>query len=103
MGLIFSILAKAVKFTADFPQRIGARRSGTTYDVALSFAGEDREYVDKVAKCLVRMGLSVFYDRYEIVSLWGKDLYEHLTSVYSDQGDTIRFNVSKRRMPKPDK
>ena len=35
------------------------------YDVALSFAGEDREYVDRVAAALVRSGVSVFYDHYE--------------------------------------
>ena len=52
------------------------------YDVALSFAGEDREYVDQVAGFLKRAGVDVFYDKYEQVDLWGKDLYEHLSDVY---------------------
>lgn len=47
------------------------------FDVALSFSGEDRKYVEKVAYFLKKMGYSVFYDKYEKVSLWGKDLYEH--------------------------
>jgi TIR domain len=35
------------------------------YDVALSFAGEDREYVEAVASSLQQAGVSVYYDRYE--------------------------------------
>ncbi len=35
------------------------------YDVALSFAGEDRDYVDKVAKRLQEKGVKVFYDKFE--------------------------------------
>jgi len=35
------------------------------YDVALSFAGEDRAYVEKVAKYLKEKSIRVFYDKYE--------------------------------------
>lgn len=52
------------------------------YDVALSFAGEDRAYVEKVAKYLKEKGIKVFYDDYEKTKLWGKDLYVHLDEVY---------------------
>ena len=31
------------------------------FDVALSFAGEDRDYVDQVADILKSKGISVFY------------------------------------------
>jgi TIR domain len=54
------------------------------YDVSLSFAGEDRGYVDEVASCLREAGVRVFYDSYERVQLWGKDLYEHLDFIYSE-------------------
>lgn len=53
-----------------------------TYDVALSFAGEDREYVEKVAGFLKANSVRVFYDNYEKTTLWGKDLYTHLQEVY---------------------
>lgn len=43
------------------------------YDIALSFAGEDREYVEKVATLLKENGIKVFYDKFEQVDLWGKD------------------------------
>jgi WD40 repeat protein len=55
------------------------------YDVALSFAGEDRAYAQEVAAALVAAGFRVFYDRYETASLWGKNLYEHLREIYSSR------------------
>lgn len=62
------------------------------YDVALSFAGEDREYVEQVAKVLRDKDCRFFYDEYERVSLWGKDLYTHLTDVYRKRARyTIMF------------
>ena len=41
------------------------------YEVTLSFAGEDREYVEEVAKVLKENNVSVFYDKFEEVNLWG--------------------------------
>jgi len=52
------------------------------FDVALSFAGEDRAYVEKVANYLKEKSIRVFYDKYEKTMLWGKDLYVHLDEVY---------------------
>lgn len=52
------------------------------FDVSLSFAGEDREYVESFAKLLRSKGIRVFYDRYETIDLWGKDLYSHLDDIY---------------------
>lgn len=52
------------------------------YDVTLSFAGEDREYVEKVANTLQENGVKVFYDKFEEVDLWGKDLGLHFDYVY---------------------
>ncbi|HEV8368679.1 MAG TPA: TIR domain-containing protein [Pyrinomonadaceae bacterium] len=51
-------------------------------DVCLSFAGEDRQYVERVAEALRGLGVKVFYDKYEQASLWGKDVYQHLDEVY---------------------
>lgn len=55
------------------------------YQVALSFAGEDRAYVSQVANHLREMQLRLFYDDYENVDLWGKDLYVHLDDVYRNR------------------
>lgn len=65
------------------------------YDVALSFAGEDREYVEKVASILRDMGLRVFYDKYEAVSLWGRNLYIHLREVYQKLAKYTVMFISK--------
>ena len=54
------------------------------YDVCLSFAGEDRPYVKETADHLKNRGIRVFYDEYERVELWGKDLYSHLADVYQN-------------------
>lgn len=55
------------------------------YDVCLSFAGEDRAYVERVAAFLEEAGASVFYDKHLAVQLWGKDLFQHLDDVYRNQ------------------
>ena len=60
------------------------------YHIALSFAGEDRDYVDRVAKLLKDRGVEVFYDRFEEDTMWGKDLYTYLSDVYHKRA---RFTV----------
>jgi hypothetical protein len=60
----------------------GLGEEGTAYEIVLSFAGEDRGYVEQVAAYLKLHGVSVFYDKYEEATLWGKDLAEHLDKVY---------------------
>jgi len=55
------------------------------YHVALSFAGEDRPYVDQVATHLRQRGVKVFYDDFERVSLWGTNLYTHFSDVYRNK------------------
>ena len=63
-----------------------------SYDVALSFAGEDRAYVDEVANILKQEGIHVFYDDFEKENLWGENLYTHLREVYSEKAQyTIMF------------
>jgi hypothetical protein len=52
------------------------------YEIAFSFAGEDREYVAEVAYELKKKKINIFYDEYEVATLWGKDLYQHLSKVY---------------------
>lgn len=55
------------------------------YDIALSFAGEQRHYADEIAQKLMKHHVTVFYDDYEQANLWGRDLYEHLHDIYSNQ------------------
>ena len=53
------------------------------YDVALSFAAEDRATADKFADLLKSKGIKVFYDKYEPAAMWGKDLVDHLVNIYA--------------------
>jgi hypothetical protein len=53
------------------------------YDVALSFAGEDRAIVDKIFGLLKSKDIRAFYDKYEAADMWGKDLIDHLVNIYS--------------------
>ncbi len=66
------------------------------YDVALSFAGEDRDYVEQVAARLKHSGVRVFYDDYEKVNLWGKDLYVHLDEIYREKAEYTVLFISKQ-------
>lgn len=62
------------------------------FDIALSFAGEDRNYVDQVANILKSKGVSVFYDKFEEANLWGKNLYDYLIDIYRNKAlYTIMF------------
>lgn len=70
------------------------------YHIALSFAGEDRAYVEEVANHLRSASVDVFYDLFEEEDLWGKDLYEHLTSVYRDQAMFTVMFVSEHYVTK---
>ena len=53
------------------------------YDVALSFAGEDRAIVEEFASRLKAKDIKVFHDEYEAADMWGKDLVDHLVNIYS--------------------
>ena len=55
------------------------------FDVALSFAGEDRRYADELVKLLDDGGHSFFYDDDNRAELWGKDLYNSLYSIYKEK------------------
>jgi hypothetical protein len=65
------------------------------YDVALSFAGENREYVDKVANILHELGIKVFYDNFEQVNLWGKNLYTYLDDIYQHKSTFCVMFISR--------
>lgn len=55
------------------------------FDVGLSFAGEQRPYVEQVANELKSRGIRTFYDGDERVTLWGKNLYAYLREVYQNR------------------
>jgi len=65
------------------------------FEVALSFAGEDRQYAGQLAKVLRRRGVSVFFVEYEQHTIWGKNLYTHLSEVYQSKARYCVLFISK--------
>jgi len=55
-----------------------------SYDVAISFAGEDRKFAEAVAAGLRDAGTTVFYDDFYASDLWGEDLSISLRKVYHE-------------------
>ena len=65
------------------------------FDVALSYASEDRAYVSKVADGLRSAGVRVFYDEFMVEDLWGVDLYDYLNDIYFNRARfTVLFSSS---------
>lgn len=71
------------------------------FDVALSYAGEDRAYVQQVAELLQRRDIRVFYDEYTVAELWGNDLYVLLDEVYRKRARFAVAFVSRHYASKP--
>ena len=64
-------------------------RPGWRWDVALSFAGAQRDYVEQVARALQARGVRCFYDADEQIELWGKYLAEELPTIYGEQAAAV--------------
>ena len=65
------------------------------YEVALSFAGEDRQFAEAVAKGLRQVGVKVFYDDFYAEELWGEDLAVKLREVYHSSSQFCIMIISE--------
>lgn len=64
------------------------------WDVALSFAGAQRDYVGQVSGALKARGVRCFYDADEQVRLWGTHLAEELPRIYARESAAVVVFVS---------
>ena len=71
------------------------------FDVALSFAGAQRDYVDQVARILGSKGINVFYDQLYKSHFWGRDLATYLQEVYYKQARYCMMFISKEYVTEP--
>ena len=71
-----------------------------SYDIALSFAGEQREYVSDLARKMRALNLKVFYSPWENASLWGTDLKKQLTERYIESSKFVVAVFSKEYIKK---
>ena len=65
------------------------------YQVALSFAGEQRDYVEEVARHLAAKSIAVFYDGFEQPRLWGKDGTEIFHEIFSKKTTYVVMFISE--------
>jgi hypothetical protein len=70
------------------------------FEVALSYATEDRPFVRAVAEALKRHGVPLFYDQYEGVDLWGRDLAVYFDEVYRKQSRYVVVFASANYLAK---
>lgn len=67
---------------AVFPKGQEKQRGRFDFDVAVSFAGTERQYAERLATIVQSAGFNVFYDNFFLVGLWGKDLAEFFDDIY---------------------
>ena len=74
--------------------------SGKLYQVALSFAGEQRDYVEEVARHLRSRNIAVFYDGFERVQLWGRSGAEVFNRAFEQDSANVLMFISKAYVEK---
>lgn len=81
----------------DIPQDIMrlVKEVDKQYDIVLSYASEDRQYVQQVASYLEAHSVEFFYDQNEAATLWGKNLTEHFQKVFNRLGRYCVMFISK--------
>ena len=53
------------------------------YDVALSFARQERPAAEELARLLTGRNIKVFLDEYTGAEPWGRDVLDHLVNLYA--------------------
>jgi hypothetical protein len=86
---------------ASAPIQTATSEDNRRFEVALSFAGEQRDYVQRVAAALAVKGVVAFYDEDEVVSLWGKNLVEEFQRIYMDDSRAVAMFISSDYAKKP--
>lgn len=72
-----------------------------TYDIAISFAGEDRKIAETIATQCRKNGLSVFFTNPIEPDLIGKDMYQYFFDIYSRKATFAIILISKHYVSKP--
>ena len=72
----------------------------TKYQVALSFAGEQRGYVEEVARHLEKRSVALFYDGFEKVNLWGRNGTEAFHEAFAQQTAYVVMFISQAYIEK---
>ena len=65
--------------------------TGTDFDIAVSFAGAQRDLVEPVVRACQALGVRTFYDRDHTVEFWGRSFITGMREIYS--GKRARYFV----------
>lgn len=79
----------------------GASKGQVEFDVALSFAGEDRPYVEMVARHLKERRVKFFYDEFQVARTWGTDQVEFFADLYGRRARYVVAFISEHYVSKP--
>ena len=74
--------------------------TGHPIDVALSYASEQENYVERVARELIQSGVNTFFAPFEKTELWGEDLVPYLERVFRDLATLCVMFISKEYVSK---
>jgi hypothetical protein len=76
-------------------KKTGAASFPDRFDVAISFAGTERELAEKLATAARDAGFQTFYDDFYKFALWGKDLVEFFDDIYRKRSRYCVMFISK--------
>jgi hypothetical protein len=79
----------------DIEKAIKVRKTSFPWDVAVSFAGEDRKIVEDLRDRLNSQGYTVFYDFDVQYKLWGQNLRRKLGEVYANEAQFMVVFLSR--------
>lgn len=65
------------------------------YDVAFSFAGEQRKYIKKVYEYVQSKGINIFYDEAQALDMWGANLIEYFHNIFKNNARFCVMFISK--------
>jgi hypothetical protein len=71
------------------------------FDIAISYAGEDRTYVHEVAQRLRDASVRVFYAEFSLAQTWGSDLVTFFDDVFRRRAKFAMLFVSTSYVSKP--
>jgi hypothetical protein len=80
---------------SEIERSVRVRKSRFPWDVAVSFAGEDRDLVERFRELLNNAGYAVFYDFDEQHKFWGANLRRKLGEVYARDAQYMVVFLSK--------
>ena len=77
------------------PKSRSAQSDLSHFDVAISFAGTERQFAEKLAILLKEAGFSVFYDEFYPEYLWGKNLVDTFDEIFRKRARYCVIFISK--------